>query len=154
MLAMAYGSVSAQNHGGYWATLCLLSCGKVVATGDLVHGYGPLFFPGFSIEPWSKTLKELGNLEVEYHMGGHGDYYQGNARILLWSVIGHYKRRGLSEHTLISDVKSRKVVLRNYNEMTRSSFSHVPSNVHYLYAENPERYWEISARICALYKNQ
>ena len=45
---------------------------KVVATGDLLHGWMP--FMGDSFPPeWVATLDQLGKLDFEWIIGGHGD---------------------------------------------------------------------------------
>jgi cyclase len=45
---------------------------KVVATGDLLHGWMP--FMGDSYPPeWVATLDQLGKLEFDWIVGGHGD---------------------------------------------------------------------------------
>ena len=45
---------------------------KVVATGDLLHGWMPFMGDGYPPE-WIATLDQLGKLDFEWIIGGHGD---------------------------------------------------------------------------------
>jgi glyoxylase-like metal-dependent hydrolase (beta-lactamase superfamily II) len=45
---------------------------KVVATGDLLHGWMPFMGDGYPTE-WIATLDQLGKLDFEWIIGGHGD---------------------------------------------------------------------------------
>jgi glyoxylase-like metal-dependent hydrolase (beta-lactamase superfamily II) len=45
---------------------------KVVATGDLLHGWMPWMGDGYPPE-WVATLDQLGKLDFEWIIGGHGD---------------------------------------------------------------------------------
>jgi cyclase len=45
---------------------------KVVATGDLLHGWMPFMGDGYPPE-WVATLDQLGKLDFEWIVGGHGD---------------------------------------------------------------------------------
>jgi cyclase len=45
---------------------------KVVATGDLLHGWMPFMGDGYAAE-WILTLDQLGKLDFEWIIGGHGD---------------------------------------------------------------------------------
>jgi len=44
---------------------------KIVATGDLLHGWLPWMADGFPVE-WVTTLDQLGKLEFDQIVGGHG----------------------------------------------------------------------------------
>jgi cyclase len=44
---------------------------KIVATGDLLHGWMPFMADGFPVE-WVATLDQLGKLEFDQIVGGHG----------------------------------------------------------------------------------
>jgi len=45
---------------------------KVVATGDLLHGWMPFMGDGYPAE-WVATLDQLGKLDFDWIIGGHGD---------------------------------------------------------------------------------
>jgi glyoxylase-like metal-dependent hydrolase (beta-lactamase superfamily II) len=45
---------------------------KVVATGDLLHGWMPFMADGYPVE-WIATLDQLAKLDFEWIVGGHGD---------------------------------------------------------------------------------
>jgi cyclase len=52
---------------------------KVIATGDLVHGFFPYMADGFPRE-WPKTLDAVGQLSFDRVIGGHGSVQQNRVR--------------------------------------------------------------------------
>jgi cyclase len=53
---------------------------KVMATGDLLHGFMPYIFDAYPRD-WPKTLKSLIDLPFEQAVGGHGAIQQGRDRL-------------------------------------------------------------------------
>jgi glyoxylase-like metal-dependent hydrolase (beta-lactamase superfamily II) len=56
---------------------------KFVATGDMLHGGVPYMADGYPYD-WIETLTNLGKLDFDYAMGGHGEVMQGKATLELW----------------------------------------------------------------------
>jgi hypothetical protein len=52
---------------------------KVIATGDLVHGFFPYLGDAFPRE-WPKTLDSVGQLSFDRLIGGHGSLHQNRIR--------------------------------------------------------------------------
>lgn len=53
---------------------------KVVATGDLLHGWFPFIGDGYPRE-WPKTLKTIGELPFDFAVGGHGGVQEGHEHL-------------------------------------------------------------------------
>jgi glyoxylase-like metal-dependent hydrolase (beta-lactamase superfamily II) len=53
---------------------------KVLATGDLLHGFAPYLGDGYPRE-WPRTLRGAAALEFEHVIGGHGGVQQGRLRL-------------------------------------------------------------------------
>lgn len=53
---------------------------KVIATGDLLHGFAPYIGDGFPRE-WPRTLRSMGEFPFERVIGGHGGVQQGSRRL-------------------------------------------------------------------------
>jgi glyoxylase-like metal-dependent hydrolase (beta-lactamase superfamily II) len=53
---------------------------KVLATGDLLHGFAPYLGDGYPRE-WPRTLRGLGALDLEQVVGGHGGVQKGRGRL-------------------------------------------------------------------------
>jgi glyoxylase-like metal-dependent hydrolase (beta-lactamase superfamily II) len=74
---------------------------KVVATGDLLHGWFPFIADGYPRE-WPKTLARIGELPFETVVGGHGGVQQGTTPLHgvaayleeLTEVVGAKKQQG------------------------------------------------------------
>jgi glyoxylase-like metal-dependent hydrolase (beta-lactamase superfamily II) len=60
--------------------IVFLPAERVVATGDLL-GVGPSYLGDAFITDWSATLDRLRALDFEWVLPGHGDAFQGKARI-------------------------------------------------------------------------
>jgi glyoxylase-like metal-dependent hydrolase (beta-lactamase superfamily II) len=56
---------------------------RIVATGDLVHGYSPFMHDAHPYD-WIHTLAELERLEFDFVLGGHGDVLQGKKQVTLF----------------------------------------------------------------------
>jgi len=64
--------------GGDVVVFCPQS--KVLATGDLLHGWFPFIADGYPRE-WPKTLASLKELAFDTVVGGHGEAQQGDKRL-------------------------------------------------------------------------
>ena len=53
---------------------------KVIATGDMLHGFAPWILDGYPTE-WSRTLHYFAELEFDHIIGGHADVQQGKTRL-------------------------------------------------------------------------
>jgi len=82
---------------------------KVLATGDLLHGWFPFIGDGYPRE-WPKTLATLKELPFETVVGGHGQAQQGDKRLNqmanyiaeLTETVGAQKAQGRS----LEDIQS------------------------------------------------
>jgi len=54
---------------------------KVVATGDLMHGFAPYIGDGYP-SSWPATLRELQKFEFDHLIGGHGAVQNGKQRVI------------------------------------------------------------------------
>jgi cyclase len=56
---------------------------KVIATGDMLHGWTPYMGDGYPYD-WIQTLENAERLDFEYVIGGHGDVMRGKGMFELW----------------------------------------------------------------------
>jgi glyoxylase-like metal-dependent hydrolase (beta-lactamase superfamily II) len=75
---------------------------KVVATGDLLHGWMPYMGDSYPTE-WVATLDQLGKLDFDWIIGGHGDVktrvHLTEFRNYLWELIEETRQaRGRGEN--------------------------------------------------------
>ena len=71
---------------------------KVIATGDMLHGFQPWFSDGYPHE-WPKTLYTFAELDFNQVIGGHADVQQGKGRL--------YNMAGFIEELLERVTRSR-----------------------------------------------
>jgi cyclase len=57
---------------------------RVIATGDLLHGWMPFMGDGHPYE-WIRTLEAAAALDFDRVIGGHGDVMLGKDRFMLWT---------------------------------------------------------------------
>jgi cyclase len=84
---------------------------KVVATGDLLHGWFPFIADGYPRE-WPKTLATLNDFPFETVVGGHGQAQKGNKRLRqmanyigeLAEAISFQKAQGRSPQDIQSSI--------------------------------------------------
>jgi len=57
---------------------------KVIATGDLLHGWMPYMADGYPYD-WIRTLEAASALDFETVIAGHGDVMRGKDRFGLWA---------------------------------------------------------------------
>jgi len=58
---------------------------RVVATGDMLHGWMPYMGDSDPYE-WPRTLDEVSKLDFDFVIGGHGDLMRGKEVFQLWSA--------------------------------------------------------------------
>ncbi len=56
---------------------------KVIATGDMLHGWTPFMGDGYPYD-WIRTLDAAEKLDFDYIIGGHGDVMHGKGQFELW----------------------------------------------------------------------
>jgi cyclase len=71
---------------------------KVIATGDMLHGFQPWFSDAYPYE-WPKTLYTFAELDFNQVIGGHADVQQGKGRL--------YNKAGFIEELLERVTRSR-----------------------------------------------
>ncbi len=58
---------------------------KVIATGDLLHGYMPWLPRAYPLE-WPRTLLRVAAFDFEHVVGGHGDVQHTRERLYQWAA--------------------------------------------------------------------
>ena len=56
---------------------------KILATGDLLHGFTPYMGDGYPYE-WIRTLEAMERLDFKKALPGHGDLMEGKQHLALW----------------------------------------------------------------------
>lgn len=117
---------------------------KVIATGDLVHGYDPVEMDA-SFPEWVESLAALKAYEFDYLVGGHGGYLTGKSRIDLWiAFLREFQQAahaahagGMSRADFVAKAQQGQLHLPHAREMydrAQEAFAH---NLHPLYRQNP-----------------
>lgn len=139
--------------------------GKILITGDLCHGYEPLMLSGYNINDWKNTLRFLSTFDINFHVGGHGDYFVGKHQIKLWmdyfdevtKIVDDAKANGWTVDQVIEKLKGNQITVRSLKQVMTQSFTHVGSNVHQFY-EPPDpdskAFDNLITHVMTLYQDQ
>jgi cyclase len=103
---------------------------KVLATGDVLHGWTPTMRDSYPYE-WIQTLDAAEKLDFEYVIGGHGEVMRGKQKFELWKQYF----RDLLERTTAAYVEgatqdeAKKSVSDFLTAKYADKFDHFPQNV-------------------------
>jgi cyclase len=103
---------------------------KVLATGDVLHGWTPTMRDSYPYE-WIQTLDAAEKLDFEYVIGGHGEVMRGKQKFELWKQY----LRDLLESTTAAYVEgatmeeAKKRVSEFLTTKYADKFDHFPQNV-------------------------
>lgn len=117
---------------------------KVIATGDLVHGYDPVEMDA-SYPEWLESLAALKDYDFEYLVGGHGRYLTGKSRIDLWiAFLGEFQQAaraahaaGVSRDEFVAQAQQGRLSLPHAREMYDRAQEAFALNLHPFYRQNP-----------------
>lgn len=89
---------------------------KVIATGDMLHGFQPWLSDGYPHE-WPKTLYTVAELEFDHVIGGHADVQAGKGR--LYNMAGFLEE--LLERVTRTRFESKEQLKRDLTPATLKS---------------------------------
>lgn len=117
---------------------------KVIATGDLVHGYDPVEMDA-SFPEWLESLAALKAYDFDYLVGGHGRYLTGKSRLDLWiAFLREFQQAahaahavGMSRADFVAQAQEGQLHLPHAREMYDRAQEAFALNLHPLYRQNP-----------------